>query len=224
MLILSSLIALGLTVPSVLAQDQHNATSITGTWSSGSRAVITGPSFANPANLTFTPPKNTGVAYSFSDDGYYEISQYRFVANGSNPACITGVLQWVHGVYNLLDNGSITMQPIPDGFQQIQDPCSPQSIIVDPQYNFTELYQSWRIFLDPVTGYKLHLFRWDGTPVPPQYLIATPPIMLPTTTLRQQPGAPATTSGGLISGGGNSTKRSLDAMTHQKRWTWGWGL
>jgi hypothetical protein len=145
-------------------------------------------------------------------------------ASATNPACITGVLQWVHGNYSLLDNGSITMQPYPDGFQQIQDPCAPQSNFIDPGYNYTEMYQSWRIFQDPVTGYKLHLFQSDGKPVAPLFLISASPNMLPTTTLRKQPAAPATTSDGLISGGGNGTKRSLGGMGHQKRWTWSWGL
>jgi hypothetical protein len=173
---------------------------------------------------------------------HYEIARYRFVPNGpslcscsiiylslttlhifsgTNPACIRGVLQWTHGNYTLLDNGSIIMVPFLDGFQQIQDPCAPESNFIDPGYNYTELYQSWRIFQDPVTGYKLHLWQADGTPVAPQFLVAASPNMLPTTTLRKQPAPPATTSDGLISGGGNSTKRGLDAMLHQKRWTWG---
>ena len=174
-----------------------------------------------------------------SDDGHYEISRYRFLANGpltldsttmyityshsaTNPACITGVLQWVHGNFSLLDNGSITMQPFPDGFQQIQDPCAPQSNFIDPVYNFTELYQMWQIFQDPVFGYKLHLFMWDGTPVSPLVLMSASPNMLPTQSLRPQPAAPATTSDGLVSGGGNGTRRSLARTS--KRWTWTWGL
>jgi len=218
-----SLVAtIALAVPTTLAQAPHNLTTIVGTWSSGAGAVLTGAGFANPTNMTFSPPKTTGVAYSFSEDGHYEISRYRFTANATNPACITGVLQWVHGNFSLLDNGSITMQPFPDGFQQIQDPCAPQSNFIDPVYNFTELYQAWQIFQDPVVGYKLHLFMWDGTPVAPMVLMSASPTMLPTQSLRQQPAAPATTSDGLISGGGNGTRRSLGDMS--KRWTWTWGL
>jgi len=217
-LIHCSLTVLALAVPSIIAQ---NLTDIVGTWSSGAQAVVTGAGFANPENMTFSPPKTTGVSYSFSDDMYYEIARYRFTANASNPACITGVLQWVHGNYTLLNNGSITMVPFPDGFQQIQDPCAAQSNFIDPGYNYTELYQSWQIFQDPVTGLKLHLFEWDGTPVAPQFLVSASPNMLPTTSLRKKPAAPATTSDGLISGGGNSTKRDLG---YQRRWTWTWGL
>jgi hypothetical protein len=41
MLALTSLLALA--IPAVLAQDPHNLTTLTGTWSSGAQAVITGP-------------------------------------------------------------------------------------------------------------------------------------------------------------------------------------
>jgi hypothetical protein len=116
------------------------------------------------------------------------------------------------------------MQPFPDGYQQIQDPCGPQSTIMDPTYNHTEFYVFWQVFQDPVTGYKLHLFQWDGKPVSPQYLVSATPNMLPTTTLRKQAADSATTSGGLISGGGNGTKRGLEGVEHRKRWTWNWGL
>jgi hypothetical protein len=60
----------------------HNATSIVGTWSSGSRGVQTGSQFADPANMTFNYPATTGISYSFSDNGFYEIARYRFNANG----------------------------------------------------------------------------------------------------------------------------------------------
>ncbi|TFY80789.1 hypothetical protein EWM64_g3224 [Hericium alpestre] len=152
-------------VPAALAQTgapiqyvaAHNTTPIYGTWASGSKNVLTGPGFANPANLSFTYPLTTGVAYSFSSDGYYEVARYRFNGNGSQPNCITGVINWVHGKYQLVDNGSIILNPWADGYQQIQDPCVAVSNFIE-QYNDTELYQSWQIFTDPVDGYKLHLF------------------------------------------------------------------
>lgn len=72
---------------SVLAQDVvynsiHNVTTIYGTWSSGSQNVVTGyvslslvcmlcarltsfmQGFAQPANMSFTYPKTTGMSYS----------------------------------------------------------------------------------------------------------------------------------------------------------------
>jgi len=161
----------------------HNATSIAGTWSSGSKAVVTGSGFANPANMTFTYPKTTGISYSFTDDGFYEIARYRFNGNGSEPTCITGVIGWVHGTYTLNSNGSISMVPLGDGFQQVQDPCAAVSNFVEA-YNLTEYYAQWRIFQDPVAGPKLHLFQFDGSPLAPQFQVSPEPNMLPTTKLR----------------------------------------
>jgi len=198
MFLLTPLLALAL-ASTALAQDivydaTHNATNIIGTWSSGSRAVRTGPNFANPANQSFFYPKTTGVSYSFSDDGFYEIARYRFIGNGSEPTCITGIIGWVHGRYTLQPNGSITMTPLGDGYQQIQDPCAAVSNFIEP-YNMSELYQSWRIFQDPQTlDFKLHLFQFDGAPVAPQFLVSPQPSMLPTRLLRNVSSQAGTTT------------------------------
>jgi len=189
---------------------EHNATSIVGTWSSGSRAVQTGPGFTNPANMTFTYPRTTGVSYSFSQDGFYEIARYRFFGNGSHPTCITGVIGWVHGKYELLINGSIVLRPFGDGYQQIQDPCAAVSNFIEP-YNMTEFYRNWRIFQDPTDGYKLHLFGFDGAPLAPQFQISTTPTMLPTRLLRNVT---------LDMGNGQFARRSNDA-TMNHRWSVG---
>jgi hypothetical protein len=196
--LLSPLLALILVAVPALAQDvildqAHNATPITGTWSSGSKAVLTGSGFANPANQSFVYPKTTGVSYSFSDDGHYEISRYRFNGNGSEPTCITGVIAWVHGNYTLLGNGSIIMDALDDGFQQIQDPCAAVSNFVE-LYNKSEIYQSWRIFQDPTAGFKLHLFGFDGAPVAPQFQVSATPNMLPTSLLRNVSAPPPVTN------------------------------
>lgn len=162
---------------------EHNATTIIGTWSSGSQAVSTGPDFCDPAKLTFNYPKNTGVSYSFSEDGFFEVARYRFNANGSDPTCITGVIGWLHGEYTLNANGSIHLFPFGDGFQQIQDPCAAVSNFIET-YNQTEYYRGWRIFRDPTFGPKLHLFGHDGVPVAPQFRISETPNMFPTQLLR----------------------------------------
>jgi len=167
----------------ILYDAEHNATSIVGTWSSGSRAVQTGPGFANPANLTFTYPRTTGISFSFSADGFYEVARYRFLGNGSHPTCITGVIGWAHGNYDLHANGSIGFRPLGDGYQQIQDPCAAVSNFIEP-YNMTEFYRNWRIFQDPTDGYKLHLFGFDGAPLAPQFQVSTTPTMLPSRLLR----------------------------------------
>lgn len=161
----------------------HNVTAITGTWSSGSQNVITGPGFATPSQEGFTYPKTTGMSFSFTDDGYYEVARYRMTSNGSVPTCITGVMNWCHGTYVLASNGSIVMTPFGDGYQQIQDPCAAISNFIE-NYNDTELYILWNIYQDPVKGYTLQLYQFDGTPLPPQYLITTSPNMLPTQALR----------------------------------------
>lgn len=130
--------------------------------------------------------------------------------------CITGVLQWVHGNYTLNPNNTISMTPFQDGFQQIQDPCASQSIIIDPTYNYTEFYSLWTISQDPVTGYKLWLYEQDGTPLAPQYLVTASPNMLPTTNLRNvtNSAAPAlTTTAGYITQGRRSHVGSV--------WNWG---
>jgi len=191
---------------------EHNATSIVGTWSSGSRAVQTGPSFANPANMTFTYPRTTGISFSFSQDGFYEVARYRFFGNGSHPTCITGVIGWVHGHYDLLVNGSIVLTPLGDGYQQIQDPCAAVSNFIEP-LNITEFYRNWRIFQDPTDGYKLHLFGFDGAPLAPQFQVSTTPTMLPTRLLRN-----VTTP--VDMGNGQFARRSNDA-TLNHRWSVG---
>lgn len=75
------------------------------------------------------------------------------------------------------------MTPFGDGYQQIQDPCAAISNFIE-NYNYTELYVLWNIYQDPVKGYTLQLYQFDGTPLPPQYLVSTSPNMLPTQALR----------------------------------------
>lgn len=36
-------------------------------------------------NKPFNYPANTGISFSFTDDGYFEEAQYRFNSNGSSP-------------------------------------------------------------------------------------------------------------------------------------------
>lgn len=204
----------------------HNATPIVGTWASGSRNVVTGANFANPANRSFNYPPVTGISYSFTDDGWYEIARYRFNSNGSQPTCITGVLNWVHGNYQLLPNGSILCTPLGDGFQQIQDPCAAQSNFIE-LYNDTEIYQSWRIFLDPTDGPKLHLFQFDGSPLNPQFQVSPTPNMLPTSLLynvtpASTSPAPFQTQDGFVATGSNSSKSVnvliKSASSGERRW------
>jgi Chaperone for protein-folding within the ER, fungal len=102
---------------------------------------------------------------------------------GSSPNCITGVMNWVHGTFTFNTNGSLTLFPFGDGFQQIQGACLANSDFIEG-YNDTELYQSWHIYMDPTDGPKLHLFGFDGAPVTPMFLYSQSPSMLPTQSLR----------------------------------------
>ncbi|KAJ6448928.1 chaperone for protein-folding within the ER, fungal-domain-containing protein, partial [Mycena sanguinolenta] len=196
----------------------HNVTPITGTWSSGSKHVVTGAGFANPAQESFTYPNTTGVGYSFSDDGWYEIARYRFASNASEPNCIIGTVVWVHGTYDLADNGSIVLTPAGDGYQQVQAPCAATSNFIQ-NYNFTELMQSWQIFLDPTDGPKLHLFQFDGSPVAPLFQLSAEPNMLPKQVLRNVSGSVVTmTSDGLVTTQTQaSRKRKRSAAPELKR-------
>ena len=126
---------------------------------------------------------------------------------GSHPTCITGVVVWVHGTYTLNPNGSITMKPFGDGFQQVQDPCAAVSNFIEP-YNDIELYQYWRIFTDPVTGYHLHLYQFDGSPLPPQFQVSTSPNMLPTQLLRNAT-APSPSNSTSLGGALQSSAENL---------------
>jgi len=181
--------------PLVVAQDIvydsiHNVTTLLGTWSSGSGNVRTGVGFANPINFTFNYPATTGISYSFTTDvlsdgsaGYFEEAQYRFTGNGSQPTCIIGIVQWQHGTYQLLPNGSMVLNPFAsDGRQQVQDMCAANSNIIQ-QFNQTTLFSSWRIFQDPQRGPKLQLYMFNGAPDSPMYLVSPTPNMLPTTVL-----------------------------------------
>ncbi|TCD59781.1 Reversal of tor2 lethality [Steccherinum ochraceum] len=194
----ASLASFFLLASSALAQGDlssgHNLTGLAGTWSSGSRKVVTGAGFANPNNRTFTYPPTAGVSYTFTDSGFFESARYRFNGNGStqsatDPHCITGIMVWIHGTYTLNDNSSMTLNPFPDGYQQVQDPCAAETNFIE-QYNDTELYASWQIFQDQNDGYKLHLFNFDGSPVAPLFQVSTTPNMLPTQNLRNDTSSP----------------------------------
>ncbi|WWC94733.1 hypothetical protein V866_001581 [Kwoniella sp. B9012] len=190
-------------LPLTLAQGDlsaaNNLTDLEGTWSSNS-AVSTGGTFCSPAEMKFDYPNNTGMAYSFTNDGFFEEAQYRYNSNATNPACIQAVLIWQHGTYTLENDGSITLHPFSaDGRVQVQDPCAATTNIIT-YYDETTTFTDWGIIVDPDTGnYQLRLNRYDGAKLPYMNLIAKPPNMLPTQTL----------TGVNASGQTNTRKRSL---------------
>ncbi|KAK7032959.1 proteasome subunit [Favolaschia claudopus] len=215
---LTSLLLAATTVSAIQYDLAHNVTPIVGTWSSGSKHVVTGPGFANPAQQSFVYPKTTGVGYSFSADGWYEVARYRFASNASEPNCIIGTVVWVHGHYDLRDNGSIVMTPVGDGYQQVQAPCAATSNFIQ-NYNYTELMRSWQIFMDAKDGPKLHLFQFDGAPVAPLFQLSAEPNMLPKQVLRNVSANVVTvTSDGLVTTETQaSRKRKRSAAPEMKR-------
>ncbi|KAK8853097.1 hypothetical protein IAR55_003798 [Kwoniella newhampshirensis] len=189
--------------PSVFAQGDlsaaNNLTDLEGTWSSNP-AVSTGGDFCIPAEMKFNYPANTGISYSFTNDGFFEEAQYRYTANASNPSCITAFILWQHGTYTLNDNGSLTLHPFgPDGRIQVQDPCAATTNIIT-YYNQQTMFADWGIVVDTTSGnYQLNLNRFDGAKLPYMYLTAKPPNMMPTQIL----------TGVNASGQTNTRKRDL---------------
>lgn len=162
----------------------NNVTSLTGTWSSKSNTVFTGPDFYDPVTEEMKEPRLTGTSFSFTDDGYFEEAIYLAVANPTHPSCTQAIMQWQHGKYEIASDGSLTLTPIKvDGRQLLSDPCKYTNSIYT-RYNATEFYKSWEIVLDEYRGmHRLNLFKFDGSPMNPLYLAYRPPQMLPTQTL-----------------------------------------
>jgi Chaperone for protein-folding within the ER, fungal len=128
--------------------------------------------------------ETVAISYAFFP---YDCCSIGACFSGSQPTCITGVINWVHGQYALNPNGSITLTPFGDGYQQIQDPCAAVSNFIE-NYNLTEYFVQWRIFMDATAGPKLHMFQFDGSPLAPQFQVSVTPNMLPTQLLRNVTG------------------------------------
>jgi hypothetical protein len=118
--------------------------------------------------MTFTYPANTGISYSFSEDGFFEEAQYRYDSNATNPTCIRGKIIWQHGTYVINSDGSLDLTPFStDGRIQVQDPCAAVTNVVT-YYDETEKMRSYDVYVDQVSAsYTLQLYQFDGTPMPP---------------------------------------------------------
>lgn len=164
------------------------------------------------------------ILFLSTEDGYYEIARYRMYGNGehrsplsrhilfnpsligSAPQCITGVMNWCHGTFQYVSNGSIIMTPFGDGFQQIQSPCAATSNFLQ-NYNDTELYLEWIIYQDPTLGFVLQMYQFDGSPLPLMTQVSKSPNMLPTVPLRN-----------VSSESSNISKRSTNDAPPIGRW------
>lgn len=193
--LLSSVLSL---TGTVMAQSH----SLVGTWSSKSKAVVTGPGFFNPLTDSLFEPNHTGISYSFTADGFYESASYIITGNPTSPQCPTGALQWAHGSYTLTEDGGIDMVPIAvDGRQLISQPCE-ADLSTYIRFSTNDTMQSYSIAVDDYRGeWTLTLNRLYGSPVQPLYLMYDPPQMLPTTTL-----LPTSSSS-------SKRKRSLDGQS-----------
>ncbi|GAA5951425.1 hypothetical protein JCM8115_005146 [Rhodotorula mucilaginosa] len=154
-----------------------------GTWSTGNGMVLTGPSLGVPYNNSFIYPNVTGYSFSFTDDGYFEQTQFTWNANATDPHCVEAVLLWQHGTYEVLSNGSITTNPTVfegDGRIQTQNACSAISSNIY-YYNQPALYKTWAVA--PWRGKQmLRLGQFDGALLPRMYLVSSDPsqYMFPT--------------------------------------------
>ncbi|KAL8838225.1 MAG: hypothetical protein Q9170_002215 [Blastenia crenularia] len=181
-------------------------TQLTGTWTTKSRKVFTGPAFYDPVNEKMFEPPLTGFSYSFTDDGFYEVAYYRAGSNPQQPNCPKGIIQWQHGKYHKASNGSLVLNPFTvDGRQLMSDPCTYTNAVYT-RYHQQEIFKQYEVKVnDYDKAMRLNLYGWDGAPLNPMYLAYKPPQMLPTQTLNPTSASP---TGSRPSSTGKS-KRSL---------------
>lgn len=192
-----------------LATADSDSNSLYGTWSSKSNQVFTGPGFYDPIDELLIEPSLPGISYSFTEDGWFESASYQVKANPKNPSCPQAAITFQHGRFEVSDNGTLTLNPIPvDGRQLFSDPCNDNNIASYNRYVQVEIFKSFTVSIDSYHGkYMLQLYQHDGSPMQPLYLAYKPPLMLPTETLN--PTTPVTDS---ASSTGSSQKRSLRKM------------
>lgn len=134
----------------------------------------------------FNYPPVAGISFSFTDTGYFEQAEFRFVSNASSPHCIQAVVIWQHGTYQVNSNGSLTTSSdvfAGDGRIQVQDACASVSSVIT-YYNQPGLYSSY--VTGPWRGKNmLQLQAFDGSLMPRMYQVATDPqqYMYPTASL-----------------------------------------
>lgn len=84
----------------------------------------------------------------------------------------------------MLANHTLILEPFAvDGRQLLSDPCSNKESIYS-RYNSTIIFEKWAVSVDEYHGqYRLDLYQYNGSPLPPLYLAYMPPMMLPTITM-----------------------------------------
>ncbi|PGG99180.1 hypothetical protein AJ79_08672 [Helicocarpus griseus UAMH5409] len=161
-----------------------SAPRLTGTWTTKSKKVLTGPGFYDPIKDRLKEPSHTGISYSFTDDGFYEEAHFRAVANPTRPDCTKGIMQFQHGTFKLEANGSLILTPFAaDGRQLVSNPCAGKNAAYY-RYVQPEVFERYEVLTDPFHNVqRLNLYKFDGSPMQPMYLAFKPPQMLPTRTL-----------------------------------------
>ncbi|OAX78288.1 hypothetical protein ACJ72_07407 [Emergomyces africanus] len=157
---------------------------LTGTWTTKSKKVLTGPGFYDPIKDRLNEPSHTGISYSFTNDGFYEEAYFRAISDPTRPDCVKGILQFQHGTYKVEANGSLVLTPFSsDGRQLVSEPCVAQHAAYY-RYIQPELFQRYEVLIDPFHKVdRLNMYRFDGSPLNPMYLATRTPQMLPTQTL-----------------------------------------
>ncbi|VVT49415.1 uncharacterized protein SAPINGB_P002259 [Magnusiomyces paraingens] len=172
------------TASTATATSSSGAVEFEGTWSSKSNSVFTGPDFYDPVDELLIEPALPGISYSFTSDGYFEQALYRVTSNAKKHDCPSAVLIFQHGTWEMLDNKTLILNPFKvDGRQLYSDPCNSTTSSYT-RYNQTITFIKWAVYVDPYRGqYRLDLYQYDGSPLPPLYLAYKPPQMLPTITM-----------------------------------------
>ncbi|KAI9824048.1 MAG: Reversal of tor2 lethality [Thelocarpon impressellum] len=182
---------------------------LTGTWSTKSNKVFTGPGFYDPVNEKMLEPSLPGISYSFTDDGFYEEAHYRAIGNPAKPQCPQGIMQFQHGTFKKASNGSLLLSPFEvDGRQLLSSPCQYDTSLYT-RYKQPEMFARYEVITDPYHNVqRLNLYKFDGSPMIPMYLAFKPPQMLPTVTMNPT----ATATGSTQSTGSGKSKRNFEEI------------
>ncbi|KAK9478082.1 chaperone for protein-folding within the ER, fungal-domain-containing protein [Lipomyces japonicus] len=197
-----------------------NVTALTGTWTTKSAKVFTGPGFYDPVDELLIEPGLPGISISFTDDGFWETAIYSVSSNPTTPKCPTAVLQFQHGTYTVASNGSLLLTPFSvDGRQLLSDPCSSTESVYS-RYDQFLVYSQWDVDIDDYHGrYRLKLYAFDGTPVNPMFLAYRPPLMLPTVTLNPTETAKSATESSATSTSESVKKRIRRSFENKSKTT-----
>lgn len=195
-------------VPPIVEGPWTDEEHLEGTWSSKSMTVLTGPDFYDPVDELLIEPALPGISVSFTTDGYFEIAMYQVTSNPKDPKCATGALTFQHGTYNITKSKLYLTPFEDDGRQLVSDPCNSNTSSY-VQYDQKLTFSKFQVWIDLYYGrYRLDLYEFDGTPMPPLYLVYRPPQMLPTVTMN--PGTKEQVANFSSSSSSSSSKRALN--------------